>query len=283
MTTVLMSAGYPASASFSIFGYRDVDAAEDKAAYFAYLDSFAELFRPMTENSVDLLRLKPGGSVLDPGCGHGACVPLLARRVGPSGRIVGIDASQAMVVDARRRFNGSGLAVEFRQGDAVDLPFDDASFDAARADRVFMFLDDPQKALSELIRVTKPGGRIVITEGDIGTHSVDSFDVATTRTVWAALSDRSPNGWIGRRLRAMFVEARLRDIDLQLVPILSTSFAEWNHRLGVERFVSDAIADGRLQCDKANAWLDELESRDAHGRFTASAMLYVVAGTRPTA
>lgn len=136
-----------------------------------------------------------------------------------------------------------------------------------------MFLDDPKKALWELVPVTKQGGRIVITEGDLETHSVDSFDVATTRTVLAALSDRSPNGWVGRRLRAMFVEAGLRDTDLQLIPILSTSFAEWNHRLGVERFVSDAIADGRLQREKADAWLEDLKTRDAQGRFTGTAML----------
>ena len=102
----------------------------------------------------------------------------------------------------------------------------------------------------------------------------------TTRIVLAALSDRSPNGWIGRRLRAMFIDAGLRDTGLQLIPIASTSFAEWNHRLGVEQFLPILIADKGIQRDKALAWLDQLRMRDAQGRFTATAMLYMAAGTR---
>ena len=283
MMTVVMPPQHMLAPSFSIAGYRDVDSAEDKSPYFAYLDSFAEAFGAVTEAGVDLLRLRSGDSVLDVGCGHGACVPLLARRVGSAGRMVGIDASRAMIAESQRRFNQSGLPVEFQFGSAQALPFEDSSFNAARSDRVFMFLDDPQKALSELVRVTMPGGRIVITEGDIGTHSIDASDVETTRAVLTALSDRSPNGWIGRRLRAMFIEAGLLDIELQLVPILSTSFAEWNHRLGVERFLSNLIADEIVDRDKALAWLDELRGRDAHGRFTGTAMLHMVSGSRACA
>jgi ubiquinone/menaquinone biosynthesis C-methylase UbiE len=280
MRTVVMPSRHPVSDSFSIAGYRDVDAAEDTSSYFAFLDSFADTFRQMTEDSVDLLQLRAGNSVLDVGCGHGACVPLLARRVGASGRIVGLDVSHAMVAEAHRRFDHSGLAVEFRHGSTLALPFQDESFDAARADRVLLFLDDPRKALSELIRVTKPGGRIAITEGDLGTQAVDSPDVETTRNVLAALSDRSPNGWIGRRLRAMFVSAAMQDMDVQLVPVLSTSYTEWNHRLGVERLVSNLVAQGGIRRDTALAWLDELRSRDALGQFTATGLLYVASGTR---
>ena len=283
MTTVMMPTGRPVSASFSIAGYRDVDAAEDKSAYFAYLDQFAEAFRAVTESSVDLLRLDVGGSVLDVGCGHGTCVPMLARRVLPLGRVVGLDSSRAMIAEAHRRFDHSGLPVDFYVGNACALPFERESFDAARSDRVFMFLDDPTKALSELVRVTRPGGRIVITEGDIGTHSIDASDVATTRAVMGALCDRSPNGWIGRRLRAMFVDAGLHDVELQLIPLLTTSFAEWNHRLGVEQFLLNAIAVGVIGRDKALAWLEDLRLRDAQGRFTGTAMLHLVAGTRPIA
>lgn len=140
--------------------------------------------------------------------------------------------------------------------------------------------DACRKALAELVRVTKPGGRIVITEGDLGSHSVDAPDIETTRAVLAALADRAPNGWIGRRLRAMFVDAGLRDIDLQLIPILTTSFAEWNHRMGVERFLSNAIDQAIVPRDRALAWLDDLRARDAKGRFTGVALLYQVAGTR---
>src|SRR6185369_11084461 len=130
----------------------------------------------------------------------------------------------------RRRMAAQGLAAQVERGDAHALPFGDAAFDAARADRVLMFLRDPRQALAELVRVTRPGGRICVTEGDIGTHSIDADDVATTRTMLAALSDRAQHGWVGRRLRTMCLDAGLIDVDLRLVPILSTSYAEWNDR-----------------------------------------------------
>jgi len=277
---IVMPASHPVSDSFSIAAYRNVDAAEDKASCFAFLDSFADTFLEMTEASVDLLWLRAGNSVLDVGCGHGACVPLLARRVGATGRIVGIDVSHAMVAEAQRRFDDSGLAVEFRHGSALAAPVADASFDAARADRVLQFVDDPEKALSEMHRVTKPGGRVAVTEGDLGTQAVDSPDVKTTIDVLTALSARAPNGWIGRRLRAMFVSVGLQDVEVQLVPILSTSYTEWNHRFGIEGLVSNRVAQGGIARVVAQAWLDELRSRDAAGRFTATSLLYVVAGTR---
>jgi ubiquinone/menaquinone biosynthesis C-methylase UbiE len=282
MTTVLMPAAHPVSTSFSLAGYRDVDGAADHCAYFGYLDSVAEVFSEVITAGIDRMRLRAGDCVLDLGCGHGSCVPRLAPRVGPTGRIVGLDASRAMIAEARRRFESNALPLEFHVGDAQALPFADAAFDAARADRVFMFLNDPARALAELVRVTKPGGRIVITEGDLGSHMIDAQDVATTRAVLAALSDRSPTGWIGRRLRALFVEAGLRDIEFEAIPILSTSYTEWNHRMGVEPFVLRAIEAGGLARDKTLAWLADLRARDAQGRFTASALLYTVAGTRPS-
>ena len=281
MRTIVMPSRHPVSDSFSIAGYRDVDGVEDQASCFAFLDSFADTFREMTEGSVDLLRLRPGHAVLDVGCGHGACVPLLAQRVGASGRIVGLDASRAMVAEAHRRFDHGGLVVEFRHGSALALPFESESFDAARADRVLLFLDDPARALAELVRVTRPGGRIVITEGDLGSQAVDSSDVKTTGTVLAALSDRSPNGWIGRQLRAMFVRAGgVQDVEMQLVPVLSTSCAEWKLRFGIESLVSGLIAQKAVAREIALAWLDDLRARDARGEFTATGLFYVVSGTR---
>jgi ubiquinone/menaquinone biosynthesis C-methylase UbiE len=280
MRTIVMPSRHPVSDAFSLAGFRDVDAATDRASYFAFLDSFADAFHGMIEASVELLRLRPGHSVLDVGCGHGACVPLLAHRVGASGRVVGIDASQAMVAEARRRFDGSSAAVEFHHGSALALPFENAAFDAARADRVLLFVGDSRRAIAELIRVTKPGGRIAITEGDLGAQAVDASDVRTTRDVLAAVGERAPNGWIGRQLRARVVAAGVQGVEIQLVPVLSTSYTEWKHRFGIERLVSELIAQGRLARDAAHAWIDELRARDAAGQFTATGLMYVVSGTR---
>ena len=280
MRTIVMPPKHPVSDSFSLAGFRDVDAAADPSSYFAFLDGFADAFHGLIEDSVELLRLRPGQAVIDVGCGHGACVPLLARRVGGTGRVVGIDASQAMVAEARRRYDGSGLPLEFHLGDAQTLPFANASFDAARIDRVLLFVGDPGRALAELIRVTRPSGRIAITEGDLGAQAVDAFDARTTADVMAAVNERSPNGWIGRQLRARLVAAGVQGVELHLVPVLSTSYTEWKHRFGVERVVCDLVAQGRLARDTACAWVDEMRTRDAAGQFTATGLMYVASGTR---
>ena len=281
MQMVLMPRRHPVSAGFHLAGFRDVDGADDADAYLAYLDSVGEVFRDVIRFGIDALRLRAGGAVLDVGCGHGACLPLLAQAVGAGGRVAGIDASAAMVAAARRRVAAQGLAAEVQRGDAHALPFGDAQFDAARIDRVLMFLREPARALAALVRVVRPGGRICVTEGDVGTHVIDADDVATTRTMLAALSDRSPQGWIGRRLRSMALDLGCKDVELQLVPILSTSYAEWNDRLGVESQAAIAVSQGLVTQEAVAAWLDDLRTRDAQGRFTATALLFVLTATRP--
>jgi hypothetical protein len=116
--------------------------------------------------------------------------------------------------------------------------------------------------------------------GDIGTHAIDATDVATTRAMLGALSDRSRQGWVGRRLRGMCLDAGLTEVTLQLVPILSTSYQEWNDRLGAEAHVATVVAHGAVTSQAAAAWLDDLRARDACGRFIATALLFMVTAAR---
>jgi ubiquinone/menaquinone biosynthesis C-methylase UbiE len=98
--------------------------------------------------------------VLDVGCWAGDGLRSLAEFVGATGRVVGVDTSKAMLAEARARTEG--LAVECRVGDAHRLEFATDTFDACRADRVFQHLERPREALAELVRVTRPGGWIVV-------------------------------------------------------------------------------------------------------------------------
>ncbi len=269
--------------SFRLANFRDVDASGDPKAYIEFLDRLTGDFREMVECGIDLLRLRPGAAVLDVGCGHGALGPALAVRVGPGGAVKGIDLSRELVAEAHRRFQASALPVEIRVGDAQALDFADATFDAARADRVLVFVPDPAAALGELARVTKPGGRVVVTEADLGAGLVDSSYRQITRDVLTAASDAFANPWIGRQLRAHFLDAGLTDVEVRLFPVASTSFTEWNRRMGISEALDRAIACGRVSREHGEAWLDELRERDARGRFLASSTFFMAAGTRPAA
>jgi demethylmenaquinone methyltransferase/2-methoxy-6-polyprenyl-1,4-benzoquinol methylase len=104
--------------------------------------------------------LAPGGSALDVACGSGKLTAELARIAGAQGRVIGLDFSPQMLQVARRDHPG----VEFIEGDALTLPFDDASFDASTIAFGLRNLADPVKGLREMLRVIRRGGRSVVLE-----------------------------------------------------------------------------------------------------------------------
>jgi len=115
--------------------------------------------------------LKAGGSALDVACGSGKLTALLARIAGPSGRVVGLDFSPRMLEVARSEHPG----IEFLEGDAINLPFEDGTFDASTIAFGLRNLADPVRGLREMLRVMKAGGRAVVLEfvrppkGPVGT------------------------------------------------------------------------------------------------------------------
>jgi len=104
--------------------------------------------------------LAAGGSALDVACGSGKLTAELAKLAGSSGRVVGIDFSPQMLEVARREHPG----LEFLEGDALNLPFDDASFDASTIAFGLRNLADPVRGLREMLRIIKPSGRAVVLE-----------------------------------------------------------------------------------------------------------------------
>ena len=105
--------------------------------------------------------LRPGMSAVDVACGTGALTRMLATRVGPAGRVRGLDASEAMLREAVRR---SGGVDTYEVGDALALPLDDESVDAAAIAFGLRNVTDYRRCLAELARVTRRGGRVVVLE-----------------------------------------------------------------------------------------------------------------------
>ena len=99
-----------------------------------------------------------GEDVLDVGCGTGVLTRELTQHVGDDGSATGFDLSESMLGVARERCPDA----TFKQGNVTDLPFDDQSFDVVISSFMLMFVSDPEKALSEMRRVLKTGGRLVV-------------------------------------------------------------------------------------------------------------------------
>jgi SAM-dependent methyltransferase len=110
------------------------------------------------ETLAESLRILPGEKVLDVACGSGNAALAAARRAW--GNTTGLDFVPALLERARERAAAERLEIEFVEGDAQDLPFEDASFDVTTSVYGVMFAPDQEKAAAELLRVTKPGGRI---------------------------------------------------------------------------------------------------------------------------
>jgi demethylmenaquinone methyltransferase/2-methoxy-6-polyprenyl-1,4-benzoquinol methylase len=124
----------------------------------------AGLHHEWRQRAVDRAEVGPGSDALDVCCGTGDLALELRRRMGPDGRVVGCDFSEPMLELARRKSGEQGLPVEFGWADALDLPYGDASFDAVTIGFGARNLADLDRGLSEMTRVMRPGGRLVILE-----------------------------------------------------------------------------------------------------------------------
>lgn len=155
------------------------------------------------------LPLREDMRVLDVACGDGDYTRWLAERLGPAGRVVGTDLSQAYLDRARERTIASPVAqrIEFRAGDIARLPFADDEFELVWCAHSLFSLPDPLAALHEMRRVAKPGGFVAVLENDTLHHMLlpwpVELELALRRAQLAALEDSTAGSgkfFIGRNL-----------------------------------------------------------------------------------
>jgi demethylmenaquinone methyltransferase / 2-methoxy-6-polyprenyl-1,4-benzoquinol methylase len=120
----------------------------------------AGLHHRWRERAADLAAVGPGGRALDVASGTGDLAIELARRVGPTGTVIGSDFSEAMLDRARQKSS----AVTWEWANALELPYPDGGFDAATVGFGARNFSDLDRGLTELARVVRPGGRVVILE-----------------------------------------------------------------------------------------------------------------------
>ena len=134
---------------------------EGQPRYHAYADRWEQVWAPFGQAMFDAARLQPAERVMDIGCGYGTTTIEAAERVAPSGRVVGVDISAAMLEPARRRVAATGLDnIELLEADAQVHTFDARSFDAVISRFGTMFFADPDAAFANLARALRPDGRL---------------------------------------------------------------------------------------------------------------------------
>jgi ubiquinone/menaquinone biosynthesis C-methylase UbiE len=257
-----------------------IDQSGDPGYFIRFLDEACaqESFRAYKRQSYEILTLRPGLRVLDVGCGTGDDARDIAGMVGASGKVVGLDNSQAMVDEARRRAAGLNLPLEFHVGDAMHMSYADGAFDVVRADRSFMHIPDPKKALAEMVRVTSPGGRVLVDEVDFETVTIDAPDRSLARRIVNTWCDGFRDGWLGRRMPAMFRDVGLSDIvvvpmTLVLTPMLA-------HQIIGAQTVARAKALGAITDADGQTWLQYLDDVARSGRLFCTLTGFIVCGQK---
>jgi ubiquinone/menaquinone biosynthesis C-methylase UbiE len=258
-----------------------VDKSAEPNAFVDYLDAVQQQagVQAYKRQTFTMLNMRPGDHVLDVGCGAGDDVRALARLVGLSGRVVGVDSSRTMVEEARRR--SDGLPIEFAVGDAHRLDFADHTFASTRADRVFQHLEHPKQALAELVRVTRRGGRVVVADTDWGTLAIDGSDQTTTRMITDEVGAAIRNPWSGRQLFGMFRRAGLEEVQAVPATAVITDYATADSLFHLSEGLRRARNRDLVTHEAASNWSRWQLEADAAGRFCAILTLIMVAGRRP--
>jgi ubiquinone/menaquinone biosynthesis C-methylase UbiE len=149
---------------------------------------FAGVGNPLHIGDADpsLGALRPGQTVLDHACGAGMDLLLAARRVGPTGRAIGIDMTPAMVEFATRAAAGAGLGdvVEVHTGYYEDLPVADESVDVVISNGVINLAPDKRRVFAEMVRVLKPGGQVFL--ADVVVQRELTLEARSNPDLWAA-------------------------------------------------------------------------------------------------
>ena len=247
----------------------------------------APIMAPFVEAVLDAAELQPGEAVLDLACGTGFVARAAAARLGPAGRVVGVDLNAAMLAVARR-YAPAGAAVEWHEASAHELPLPDASFDAVVCQQGMQFFPDLTRALAEVVRVSRDGARVgatVWSDLELSPYFLAQYHVVETilgpdevATFISAVS-------AGDRVEQAFRAAGLRDVDRRQVigqvhiPSLDTfiqghlSAVPWGVAIAESRLDGPAVA--------VESMLAELAPHvEADGSMTATFVSDLVSGRR---
>lgn len=199
--------------------------------------------------------IRAGDRVLDVACGTGALARSALERVGPDGKVAGLDPNQDMLAVARRRISG----IEWREGKAEAIPFPDASFDAVVSQFGFMFFEDRAGALREMMRVLRPGRRLAVAV-------CDAVERSPGYAAFATLLQRLFGKQVADAFRAPFILGD-RETLRTICDEAGLAHAQILQRNGLVRFSS---IDALVSTERACVWtLGGVLSEDQFTRLLA--------------
>lgn len=256
-----------------------MDTAEEGARIEAKTD------RGLTLEQLRWGRVVEGVAVLDLGCAAGTISRMMAEIVGPGGRVYGVDASLSRLEEGAAHANHRPW-IEYRQGDAARLPLDDGTVDVAWSRFVFEYLPDPWAALAEMVRVTRPGGTVIVGDLDgncVWHHPEDPALAAEIAAVLQTLG-QGFRPFVGRTLFTAFKDAGLADVavDVRAYHLIAGAIdaeqeSHWRMKI---RGVGQAVERAGWEPERARALERRFLAYLQDPRTLTYSVLFTVRGTR---
>ena len=270
-------------------GYRQVDDDPNVDKLIARMDETARWAATVRLRSWERqsLALTAGERLLDVGCGPGDAGIALARELGDTGELVGIDSSDQMLRVARARARPAACRVRFTRGDASSLEEPDDAFDAVRCERTLQWLPDPAVAVAEMVRVLRPGGRLSLIDTDWSTFDLSVGDDALAAVIREALrTERHRPSNVGSRLGDLVVAAGCEPVAQLEATETWTSWMpdESPAPLGcfsMESLADDLVAAGRLPGDDRQLVVTTIQDAARRGEFTMRLTMFGVVAIAP--
>ena len=223
-------------------------------------------------------------TVLEFGCGLGIDGSVLAKRLKPGGKYLGVDINPSFVKNANTLFEKLNLADIARAevADILKMPITPNSEDLVLVNRVLEHLPDPLSVIRRVFDVLKPGGQFLCIEPDWTTFSLNHPDMElSTRVMNTAALYAVTSGTAGIHLREWFVKAGfiIKNMDTFSSPGLDFDLV--NMGMGLDRIAKFVVELGKVSQEEATRWLEGLKQKSDEGFFFATGTIIAFVGLKP--
>lgn len=262
----------------SVHGFTSVDSQSDPARWVRCLDILQAhpFFISYKRRIRELIAPRPRAAYLDVGAGTGYDALAITRDTGAI--VVAIDASRTMASEARHR----GLRTSV-VGTALNLPFPDSVFDGCWADRVFQHLRYPEISLKQLVRVTKPQGRIVVIDPDYGTQALCFPDQPLAEKVLRFRTQYGlRNGALAGSMANLFTAEGLVEVRRESSTLIVHNAAELDDVFGLRSWARAAQRTGLLSDREVLRWEALFDETVSCGSFCWQVTFMLTTGLRRT-
>jgi len=225
-----------------------------------------------------LMQLQPGEAVLDVGTGNGIFSREMLAIVGETGQVTGVDGSETMVMMAREICpNGT-----FLQGDATDLPVESGRFDVVTASQVLCFVPDAARAVAEMFRILKPGGRLIVLDSDWGSLVWNCSDPVLGTRVRDVMTSAYADAQVPRTLSHHLTAAGFEITGRHAYPILNWAPGEDAYSQQLLDHL-EPMAEGVEDFDAVDveAWMVDQKSMLENGTYMFCLNRFVFCACKP--